>query len=245
MNPARLLSMPLHAVTEVYGEAGLRERLTLELPRLPAADRSTVEDAATWAAQLHAAQRRTREPYLNHVLRVAIRILCYYRVTDVDVVVAALLHDAVEDQPWAIVGRAADDGPPPHDAALAVVASRYGDRAARLVEALTNPVYDPARDADEQYLEHLKEALAVEPWARVVKLSDFTDNGAGVIHAVGPRVERAARKYTPLIPILRELLAMPDTPLDPDVKAHIGRQMDLAETRFATILAAHPPFTTG
>jgi (p)ppGpp synthase/HD superfamily hydrolase len=240
MNPARLLSMPLHAVTEVYGEAGLRDRLALELHRLPEEDRSTVEDATRWAAALHAEQRRTREPYLNHVLRVTIRILCYYRVTDVDVVVAALLHDAVEDQPWAILDRLEDDTPPPHAAALAVIAGRYGDRAARLVEALTNPIYDPARDADEQYREHVKEALTAEPWARVVKLSDFTDNGAGVVHAVGPKVERAARKYTPLVPILRELLAMPDTPLAPDVKEHIGRQIDLAAARFAAILAAHP-----
>src|SRR3569833_2234691 len=77
-----LMSMPLHAITEVYGEAGLRERLPLEL-----------------AARLHADDRRVREPYLNHLLRVAIRIIKYYGVRDVDVLTAALLHDAVEDHP--------------------------------------------------------------------------------------------------------------------------------------------------
>lgn len=238
MNPARLLSMPLHVVTEVYGEEGLRERLALELHRLPPAERSTVEDAACWAVDLHAGQRRTREPYLNHVLRVAIRILAYYRVTDVDVVVAALLHDAVEDQPWRMIGREPDDGPPPHQEALSVLAERFGPRTARLVEALTNPVYDPDRDADEQYREHVREALTTEPWARVVKLSDFTDNGLGVLYAIGPKVERVARKYTPLVPVMREFVALDDTPLDPDVKQHISRQLDLAASRFATILGS-------
>ena len=39
---------------------------------------------------------------MNHLLRVAIRILSYYGVRDPDVVCAALLHDAVEDhrQNW-------------------------------------------------------------------------------------------------------------------------------------------------
>jgi (p)ppGpp synthase/HD superfamily hydrolase len=92
--------MPLHAVT-------------LELDRLPAADNRTVAGAAEWAAEVHAGQRRTRAPYLNHLLRVTLRILRYYRITDVDVLVAALLHDAVEDQPWAVTGRPTGHGPPP------------------------------------------------------------------------------------------------------------------------------------
>ena len=233
-----LLAMPLHAVTEMYGEAGLRERFALEMARLPAADRSTMEDALAWAGALHAEQRRTREPYVNHLLRVTIRILCYYKVADPEVLAAAMLHDAVEDQPWAMVGRAPDDtAPPPQAEALAVLAERFGARTARLVGAVTNPVYDPGRDADEQYVEHLREALGAEPWARVVKLSDFTDNGVGVVHAVGPKVRRAAEKYAPVVPLLRSFLLLPDTPLEPAVKDHISAQLDLAESRFAVILA--------
>ena len=58
-----------------------------------------------------------------------------------------------------------------------------------------------------------------------------------VIHAVGPKLRRSAEKYAPLVPVLRDLLALPDTPLEPAVKEHIGRQLDLAESRFAVILA--------
>lgn len=49
------------------------------------------------ASQLHAGDQRQSEPYINHPLRVAIRIMSHYGVRDPDVVAAALLHDSVED----------------------------------------------------------------------------------------------------------------------------------------------------
>src|SRR4051812_36092991 len=235
---AQLLVMPLHAVTEIHGEPGLRRRLALELDRLPAGDRRVVAGAAGWAAGLPARQRRTREPYLNHLLRVTLRILCYYRVSDPEVLIAVLLHDAVEDQPWAVTGVPDGTGPPPRDRALAVLTDRYGTRVARLVAAVTNPDFPAGADRTRLYLDHLGTALAAEPWARVLKLSDFTDNGVGIIHTVGPKVHRSARKYTGAVPVLRDLLDRPDTPLPAEVKDHIHRQLDLAEARFAAILAA-------
>ena len=79
-------------------------------------------------------------------------------------------------------------------------------------------------------------SLEREPWARVIKVSDFTDNGVGVIHTTGPKVTKAATKYRLVLPILRELIAMDDTPLTPQVKEHIAAQFDLAERRFQAIL---------
>src|SRR6478735_5152890 len=67
-----LASMPLHAITEVYGESGLRERFAFEIQRFGEADRERLESALDLAATLHEGQRRVREPYLNHLLRVAI-----------------------------------------------------------------------------------------------------------------------------------------------------------------------------
>ncbi|MEJ3749546.1 HD domain-containing protein [Actinomycetes bacterium KLBMP 9797] len=231
--PTYLLTMPLHAITEVHGEEGLRRRFALEIERFPEPDRARLERALDLAARLHRDHRRVREPYLNHLLRVAIRIITYYRVHDVDVIVAALLHDAVEDHPEALAGGAPADAT---EAALAVLTRDFGPRVAELVRSVTNPVYDPERDADEQYREHVAESLARHPWARVIKASDFTDNGVGVIHTTGPKVHRAATKYRPLVPILRDLLTRPDTPLDDEAKQHIIEQLDLAERRFAAIL---------
>jgi (p)ppGpp synthase/HD superfamily hydrolase len=223
-----LLTMPLHAVTEVHGEEGLRERFALELGRFREPDRERLADALALASELHRDQRRVREPYVNHLLRVTIRIICYYRVYDVDVLVAALLHDAVEDQPGRLGGSP--------EAALRTLADRYGTRVAELVGAVTNPAYAPDRDEDQQYREHVAATLDRYPWVRVIKISDFTDNGVGVIHTTGPKLHRAASKYAPLVPVLRQLVARPDTPLADDVKAHIAEQLDLADTRFRAIL---------
>lgn len=233
MANAYLLSMPLHAVTEVYGEAGLRELFAMEIKRLVPADRATLERALALASRLHRRDRRVREPYVNHLLRVTIRIMRYYRVSDVEILVAALLHDAVEDHATELAGGAPLD---PRPAALGVLGRDFGPRVAELVAAVTNPEYDSRRDSHEQYREHVADALDTNPWARVIKVSDFTDNGVGVIHTTGPKVRRSATKYQPLVPVLRALVARPDTPLSDQVKQHIFEQLDLAEERFAAIL---------
>ncbi|WP_250002114.1 HD domain-containing protein [Actinoplanes sp. M2I2] len=236
VSAAQLRVMPLHAVTEVYGTRGLRCRLTVEADRLPDDIRRPVLDAARWANALHTGQRRTREPYVNHVLRVTLRMLCHYRVTDPDVLVAGLLHDTVEDQPWKVCG-IREHGPPPRTQALDVIADRYNLQVAGLVAAVTTPARPDGVDRIGHYVTHLKEALEDRPWARVIKLSDFTDNGVGLIHAVGPLVARSAAKYDPAVPVLRDLLDRTDTPLEADVKDHIRRQLNLAQQRFTAILA--------
>jgi HD domain len=227
-----LAGMPLHAITSVHGEAGLRERLLMEIAAFPAADRRRAADALALTSRLHAGDRRQREPYANHLLRVTIRILSHYRVADPDVACAALLHDAVEDH-------AADIAPGGRQAALAVLAGRFGDRTAALVAAVTNPEWEPGRDEHEQYREHVLASLAATPWARVIKASDFTGNAVGIIHTTGPRLSKLASKYGPLVPALRELILRPDTPLEADVKDMIASQLDAAQARFAAIGHGH------
>ncbi|WP_405089745.1 HD domain-containing protein [Micromonospora sp. NBC_01392] len=236
--PAYLATMPMHAITEIHGEPGLLARFRLEVAAFDDAARDRLTEALDLAAELHRDDRRVREPYLNHLLRVAIRLMHHYQVRDVDVIVAGLLHDAVEDHPVELAGPTVDGDVT--TAALATLAARFGARVARLVAAVTNPEYDPDRDRDAQYREHVATSLDREPWARVIKVSDFTDNGVGVIHTVGPKVARAATKYRPLVPVFRELVARPDTPLSMPVKRHIFAQLDLAEERFSAILDPQP-----
>jgi (p)ppGpp synthase/HD superfamily hydrolase len=232
-----LLSMPLHAITEVYGEAGLRDRFALELESFPTDERKQLVEALDLASDLHAADRRVREPYLNHLLRVAIRIIRYYGIRDLDVLVAALLHDAVEDHPAELGGVEPDSSyAEATEAALAELARRFNPRVAELVRSVTNPEYDPALDKYEQYRMHVTENLERDPWARIIKISDFTDNGVGVIHTTLDKATSSARNYRPLVPTLRELVGRPDTPLSTQAKEHILDQLDLAEERFAAIL---------
>jgi (p)ppGpp synthase/HD superfamily hydrolase len=225
-------TMPLHAITSTYGEEGLRARFAAELEVWPEADQLRLNRALSLAAQLHAADRRAREPYVNHLLRVAIRIMSHYGVRDGDVVCAALLHDAVEDHTSDLT----PDGT--RAAALAALAEEFGPRVARLVAAVTNPEYTPDREAHEQYREHVAESLRRDPWARVIKVSDFTDNGVGLIHTTGPRLHKLAAKYAPLVPVLQELIALPDTPLDAPARQRILAQLGQAADRFAAILPA-------
>jgi HD domain len=231
-----LTAMPLHAITSTYGEAGLRGRFAAEIAPWPDADRRRAERALDLAARLHAADRRDREPYVNHLLRVAIRIMSHYGVQDADVICAALLHDAVEDHAAELTGSAGDAGTlAGQQAALDVLAGQFGPRVAELVGAVTNPPFAPDRDADVQYVEHVAQSLRDCPWARVVKASDFTDNGVGLIHSTGPRLRRLADKYAPVVPVLQELIAQPDTPLDAAVKEHILAQIGRAADRFAAV----------
>lgn len=241
----RLLpTMPLHAITAQFGEPGLRARLTAETGAFAARDRALTERALELAARVHATDRRQHEPYLSHLLRVAIRIIHYYRVTDPEVVCAALLHDAVEDHPAelaAVLGRPGAAAGQPQDTALAALAAEFSPRVAELVAAVTNPDYQRGRSEHEQYREHVAESLAASPWARVIKVSDFTDNGVGLIYTSGPVVPRLAAKYAPLVPVLASLIARPDTPLDDDVKEHILGQLAQARERFAAMGAGPVP----
>ena len=125
--------------------------------------------------------------------------------------------------------------PPGVETPLAVLAAEFGSRVAELVGAVTNPAYAPDRDAHDQYREHVADSLAASPWARVIKASDFTDNGVGLIHTTGPRLRTLAAKYAPLVPVLRELITRPDTPLDAAAKEHILAQLDRADERFAAL----------
>jgi len=233
--PQLVMTMPLHAITEMYGEVGLRQRFALEIQNFDRPARERLEQALGLAAELHRLDRRSREPYLNHLLRTAIRIITYYQVTDIDVIVAALLHDAVEDHAAELAaGRSGDET----EAALAVLAERFGPRVSELVRAVTNPPPEPGRDRHEQYREHVAQSLETNPWARVIKVSDFTDNGVGLMHSLPTRYRPLASKYRPLVPVLRDLISRPDTPLTDAVKERIGEQIDAAEKRFDAILGA-------
>jgi len=59
--------MPLHAITALYGERGLRERFAAETARLcDSVGRRKVKQALQLAGRLHSLDHRQREPYVNH-----------------------------------------------------------------------------------------------------------------------------------------------------------------------------------
>lgn len=103
--------------------------------------------ALDYAARLHERQTRkgTGVPYLSHLLSVSALVL--EDGGDEDEAIAALLHDAVEDQ----------GGRP----TLEEIRRRFGDRVARIVEGCTDAdsvPKPPWRDRKERYVEHIRHA---------------------------------------------------------------------------------------
>ncbi|MGD9723279.1 MAG: HD domain-containing protein [Pirellulales bacterium] len=106
-------------------------------------------EALEYAAVLHAAQVRkgTPAPYLAHLLAVAAIALEFG--ADEDEAIAALLHDAVEDQGGA--------------ATRAEIERRFGSRVAGIVDGCTDAdtiPKPPWRNRKERYLAHLATADA-------------------------------------------------------------------------------------
>jgi GTP pyrophosphokinase len=101
--------------------------------------------ALGYAARIHARQFRkgTARPYIAHLLGVASMVLTHGG--DEDEAIAALLHDAVEDQ-----------GGQPR---LADIRRKFGTRVARIVEGCTDADSEPKPpwlERKKRYLAHLR-----------------------------------------------------------------------------------------
>lgn len=123
----------------------------------------TLARAYEFAAHAHRLQRRKGPqgadyPYMNHLCEVT--ALAAEATSDIDVLVAAALHDVVEDR----------------HATLDELRARFGDRAAHFVEALTDkPEWDLLTTAERKRLQ--AEALEAKcDGAKIVKLADQISN---------------------------------------------------------------------
>jgi guanosine-3',5'-bis(diphosphate) 3'-pyrophosphohydrolase len=123
-------------------------------------DLNKLLEAASFAAQRHTGQHRkgdSKEPYINHPLEVANLIANAGGVDDIDVLIAAVLHDTVED-----VGVKKDE-----------IAERFGDRVAGIVMEVTDDKSLPKAERKRHQVEH---APHLSREAKVVKLADKISN---------------------------------------------------------------------
>ncbi|PWS38556.1 phosphohydrolase [Falsiroseomonas bella] len=119
--------------------------------------------AATFAARVHATHRRkgaSAEPYVNHVLEVA-QILAEHGAP-VEAVVAALLHDAVEDSDQ-------DPDPITHDRLVA----EFGEAVAAIVAEATD---DKSLPKETRKALQVKHAPKKSDAAKMLKLADKISN---------------------------------------------------------------------
>jgi len=126
-------------------------------------------EALLFAAELHAEQERkgSGAPYAAHLLSVA--GLAMENGADEDEAIAALLHDAVEDQGGA--------------ATREEIRRRFGDRVAEIVVGCSDTDQTPKppwRERKEAYLAHLRHASAS---VRLVSACDKLDNVRSLIAA--------------------------------------------------------------
>jgi (p)ppGpp synthase/HD superfamily hydrolase len=124
-------------------------------------------EALAYTAVLHADQKRksSGEPYLAHLLTVAAIVMEYGG--NEDEAVAALLHDAVEDQGGA--------------ATLEEIRRRFGETVARIVEGCTDSLEHaktPWRQRKETHVARLKDASAS---VRLVTAADKLHNARSLL----------------------------------------------------------------
>ena len=128
--------------------------------------------ALLYATHVHGGQVRkgTSTPYVAHLLAVAAPVLEYGGSEDM--AIAALLHDAVEDQ-----------GGEPR---LADIRNRFGDRAADIVRSCSDSVVNTAAGQKKEgwrvrklaYIEHLK---MVDLETCLISLSDKVHNARSIL----------------------------------------------------------------
>lgn len=123
-------------------------------------------DAVAFAAAKHRDQRRKdhhASPYINHPIALAHVLAFEADITDPVVLVAAVLHDTIED-----TGATAGE-----------LAARFGPAVAAIVEEVTD---DKSLSSKRRKLEQIEHAPLLSDRARLVKLADKICNLRDVAH---------------------------------------------------------------
>jgi GTP pyrophosphokinase len=128
-------------------------------------------EALSWAATLHQSQRRKANatPYISHLLSVAALVLEHGG--DEDEAIAALLHDAIEDQGG--------------HATRQQIAERFGGRVAAIVEGATESDLQPKLPWRERKEAHLARLLQADRSVQLVVAADKLHNVDSLIADYG------------------------------------------------------------
>ena len=166
-------------VTLPYHAPETPVQVALMIAALSVDDGGRIEFAYRFAAAAHDGQTRDEgTPFIEHPVRVARILWEEFGSRDVDVVVAALNHDVLEDCDWLNAE---------------VLNSALGEVATALIEHVTKEYVPQDKKAarDRAYLDRLWE---IPPQAQLLKLADRLDNLRSVVHSGNP--DKAGRYLT-------------------------------------------------
>lgn len=239
------------------GAVQLAQALQYEAHQVLGMSGEVVSSSIDLASIVHSAQKRgnrglfSETPYIEHPLRNAVRLL-RWGCHDQDVVVAAVLHDTIEDGAQQFVSAVARVGREvPELEARAMLSDHiknaYGPRVLTLVEAVTNDYTTDTQksqatveERNQSYCEHVRKTIAGHPGAFLVKLSDFVDNAGGLYHADIPGREdfvvRLARKYLPVVKVFEDEMEQMDLPVAPESLGAIRAQLATTRERLERIM---------
>ena len=183
---------------------------------------SRFSDALAFAAELHGGQERkvSGVPYLAHLLAVAAIVLEHGGTEDE--AIAALLHDAIEDQ----------GGP----AVREEIRRRFGDRVAEIVDGCSDTDETPKPPWEDRKKAHLDRLRHAGPSTLLVVAADKLHNARALLRQYRIQGEalwvqfRGGRKGTmwyfrAVVDLLKELA---DSPLAEELESAVAELEQLA-----------------
>lgn len=211
----------------------------------PMAEVQRLDEAIQVASYLHRMDVRRggrgkmpNPPYIEHCLRVALRLVTHFGVRDSDVIIAAVLHDTVEDHPFEFSDF---EGVPlvtredvARGMALEFVSRTFGFGVAKLVDYVSNPILPEGSSKSDKlssYQAHVRAATSQSESALVIKVSDVVDNAGSLHHHYNyddPKVRYFIDRYTPVLDLYSHRLLGRDTDLF-DAEAAYRRICDIEE----------------
>lgn len=180
---------------------------------------SRFERAFSLASELHRTQARKQSPipYISHLMAVAALVLEHGG--DENQAIAALLHDAAEDQ----------GGEP----TLARIRSEFGDDVADLVRECSQPLDLTQEQWRERKLAYLRHLGTATPRARLIAGCDKVHNAGCLLAALEEAGERAFERFSGKANGTREWHAALAETLCPMLPAALSRQLAACASRIA------------
>lgn len=199
----------------------------------PIAQVEKLSDAIQVASYLHRYDVRrgnrgklSNPPYIEHPLRVALRLV-RFDVKNPDLILAAILHDTVEDHASDFMDF---QGMPSRYLseemsranALNFISTHFGYGVTAIVDDVSNPIISEGVTKEEkisQYQKHVERVINHSEDALLVKVSDFIDNAGSLHHHYNlgdKKVSYFLNRYASLIPLYTDAV---DTVLHPSFNA--------------------------